>query len=111
VAGPDRAVAGLQHHLRPDTRGRIVGRVGLSVSAGAPEIHNAATAVARAAERRHEAEIVEQLRQAAARSASGGVLGVEEDLVRQALAQDATVHFARGTELDRYGRIGALTSY
>jgi peptide subunit release factor 1 (eRF1) len=36
---------------------------------------------------------------------------VVDVLVGQALAQGATVEFARGTELDRYGRIGALTRY
>jgi peptide subunit release factor 1 (eRF1) len=165
VAGPDRAVAGLEHHLRPETRRRIVGRAGLSLIAGAPEIHDAVTAVARAAERRHEADLVEQLRQAAMRSGRRGVVGLEatlaaladkrvgtlmvsegftapgarcpscghigiavrrcpscgtttaeiddviEDLVGHALAQGATVEFARGTELDRFGRVGALTRY
>ena len=165
VAGPDRAVAGLERHLRPETRRRIVGRAGLSLIAEAREIHDAVTAVARAAERRHEAEVVEQLRQAAMRSDSRGVVGIEatlaaladervgtlvvsegftapgarcpscghigiairqcpscgtttteiddviDDAVGQALSQGATVEFARGTELDRYGRVGALTRY
>ena len=165
VAGPDRAVAGLEGHLRPETRDRIVGRAGLAVAAGTREIHDAVTAIARAAERRHEAEVVAQLRQAAARSEGRGVVGLEatlaaladsrvgtlvvseglsapgarcpscggigiavrqcpscgattaeiddvvEDAIGQALAQGATVEFARDTELDRYGRIGALTRY
>jgi len=165
VAGPDRAVAGLEGHLRPETRRRIVGRAGLPLAAGTREIHDAVTAIARAAERRHEAEVVAQLRQAAARSEGRGVVGLEatlaaladrrvgtlvvsegfrapgarcpscgrigiavrqcpscgtttaeiddvvEDALGQALAQGATVEFARGTELDRYGRIGALTRY
>jgi hypothetical protein len=165
VAGPDRAVAGLEGHLRPETRDRIVGRAGLSVAAGTREIHDAVAAIAETAERRHEAEVVEQLRQAAARSARSGVVGLEatlaalaeqrvgtlvlsegfrasgarcpacdrtgidvrqcpscgtttveiddvvEDAVSWALTQGATVEFARGTELDRYGHIGALTRY
>jgi hypothetical protein len=165
VAGPDRAVAGLEGHLRPETRDRIVGRAGLSVAASTREIHDAVAAIAEAAERCHEAEVVEQLRQAAARSARRGVVGLEatlaalaeqrvgtlvlsegfgasgsrcpacdragidvrqcpscgtttveiddvvEDAVSWALTQGATVEFARGTELDRYGHIGALTRY
>lgn len=165
AAGPDRAVAGLEDHLRPETRQRIVGRAGLSLAAGTREIHDTVTAIARAAERRQDAEVVEQLRQAAARSEGRGVVGLEatlaaladkrvgtlvvsegfsapgarcpacgrigiavrqcpscgtttakiddvvEDAVGHALAQGATVEFARGTELDRYGRIGALTRY
>jgi peptide subunit release factor 1 (eRF1) len=165
VAGPDRTVAGLEGHLRPETRVRIVGRAGLSVAAGARDIHEAVAAIAKAAERRHETEVVEQLRQAAAQSGRRGVVGLEatlaalaeqrvgtlvvsegfrapgarcpdcdrtgidvrqcpscgtttveiddvvEDAVSQALTQGATVEFARGTELDRYGHIGALTRY
>jgi peptide subunit release factor 1 (eRF1) len=165
VAGPDRAVAGLEGHLRPEIRRRIVGRAGLSLLAGTREVHEAVTAVARAAERRHEAEIVEQLRQAAVRADGRGVVGLEatlaalgdkrvgtlvvsegfhapgarcpacgrtgidirqcpscgtttaeiddviEDAIGQALAQGSTVEFARGTELDRYGHIGALTRH
>lgn len=165
VAGPDRAVAGLEAHLRSETRGRIVGRAGLWVAAGTREIHDAVVGIAEAAERRHEAELVEQLRQAAAQSAQRGVVGLEatlaalteqrvgtlvvsdgfrapgarcpacdrtgidlrqcpwcgtttaeidnivEDAVSQALTQGATVEFAHGTELDRYGHIGALTRH
>jgi peptide subunit release factor 1 (eRF1) len=165
VAGPDRAVASLEGHLRPEVRSRIVGRAGLSLIAGTREIEDAVTTVARAAERRHEAEVVEQLRQAAARSEGRGVVGLEatlaalgdkrvgtlvvsegfhapgarcptcgrtgidirqcpscgtttaeiddviEDAIGQALAQGGTVEFARGTELDRYGHIGALTRH
>ncbi len=85
------------------------------------EIHDAIATIARAAERRHETEVVEQLLQAAARSARRGVVGLEAtlaaladkrvDAIGQALAQGATVEFASGTELDRYGRIGVLTRY
>lgn len=82
------------------------------------EIHDAIATIARAAERRHETEVVEQLLQAAARSARRGVVGLEVtladkrvDAIGQALAQGATVEFASGTELDRYGRIGVLTRY
>jgi hypothetical protein len=165
VAGPDRAVAGLERHLRPETSDRIVGRAGLSVAAGTREIHDAVAATAEGVERRHEAEVVERLRQAAARSGRRGVVGLEatlaalaeqrvgtlvvsqgfrapgarcpacahagialrqcptcgattveiddvvEDAISQALTQGATVRFASGTELDRYGHIGALTRY
>jgi peptide chain release factor subunit 1 len=165
VAGPDQAIAAVEDHLRPETRQRIVGRAGLSPAAGYREIHDAIATIARAAERRHEAEVVEQLRQAATRSERRGVVGLEatlaaladkrvdtlvvsegfsapgarcpacgrtgiglrqcpscgataaefddivEDAIGQALAQRATVEFARGTELDRYGRIGVLTRY
>ncbi len=165
VAGPDRAVAGFEDHLRPDTRQRIVGRAGLSLAAGTRGIHHAIATIARAAGRRNKAETVEQLRQAAARSERRGVVGLEatlaalaeervgalvvaegfsapgarcpacgrtgiavrrcpscgtttaeidnvvEDAVGQALSQGATVAFVPGAELDRYGRIGALTRY
>ena len=165
VAGPDQAIADVEHHLRPETRRRIVGRAGLSPAAGNREIHDAIATIARAAERRHETEVVEQLRQAAARSERQGVVGLEatlaaladkrvdtlvvsegfsasrarcpacgrtgiglrqcpscgattvegddivEDAIGQALAQGATVEFARDTDLDRYGRVGALTRY
>jgi hypothetical protein len=165
VAGPDRAVAGLEAHLRPETRERIIGRAGLWVAAATHEIHHAVAAIADAAERRHDTELVEQLRQAAAQSGRRGVVGLEptlaalaeqrvgtlvvsdgfrapgarcpacdrtgldlrqcpscgattteidnivEDAISQALTQGATVEFARGTQLDRYGHIGALTRY
>jgi len=80
LAGPDRAVAGLEGHLRPEIRRRIVGRAGLSLIAGTREIQDAVTTVARAAKRGHEAEVVEQLRQAAARSEGRGVVGLEATL-------------------------------
>ena len=86
VAGPDRAVAGFEDHLRPETRQRIVGRAGLSLAAGTREIHDAIATIARAAGRRHKTEIVEQLRQAAARSERRGVVGLEATLA--ALAEE-----------------------
>jgi peptide chain release factor subunit 1 len=165
MAGPDEAITGVEDHLRPETRRRIVGRAGLSAAAGTSEIRDAIARAARDAERRHETDLVEQLRQAAARSDRRGVVGLEATLaaladqrvdtlvvseggrapgafcpacgrssaavgrcpscgaattevddvvevaIGQALAQGATVEFARGTGLDRDGGIGALTRY
>lgn len=164
LGGPEEAVAGTQAHLGPAVAHKIVGRVGASLDAREREIVDAATEVAEAAERRHEAELVEELRQHAA-AERGGVVGLEPTLaaladkrvaslllsegftapgarcpscgwlgpgvhvcptcgtttaeienvvelaIAEALGQSATVEFCRGTELDRFGRIGAVTRY
>lgn len=161
LGGPDAAVAALEAHLRPQVRHRIVGRAGVRVSAPPQEVAAAARAVAETAERRHEAEMVEQLRQAAAgghravvgleptlaaiargriatlvvsedftgpgaRCPSCGWIGADvrlcptcgtttvgiddvvEVAVGEALAHDADVEICRGSDLDTFGRIGAL---
>jgi peptide chain release factor subunit 1 len=164
LGGTEDAVAGTQAYLGPAVAPKIVGRVGVSLAAREREIVDAASEVAEAAERRHEAELVEELRQHAA-AERGGVVGLELTLaaladkrvasllvsegftapgarcpscgwlgpavhvcptcgttnveienvvelaIAEALGQSATVEFCRGTELDRFGRIGAVTRY
>lgn len=164
LAGPGPAVAALEARLRRQTRNRIVGRAGLGAWAEEGEILAAVSDIERAAERRHEADLVEELRQRAA-AADRGVVGLEatvaalaeervgtllvsegfsapgarcpacgwtgvgvrqcpacrattaeiDDVVElaitRAVAQGATIEFCRGTELERFGRIGALTRY
>lgn len=164
VGGPDESVAGLEEHLPVSAADKVVGRVGVRVSADARDIVAAALEVEETVERRAEAEAVEQLRQRAA-SGRGGVVGLEATLaalterrvrtllisegfvapgatcpscgrlgvdVRQcpvcgstnteiddivevaveaAIAQRATVEFCRASELDRFGRIGAIERY
>jgi hypothetical protein len=77
VAGPDVSVAGLEEHLGPSVRRLIVGKAGVDVWASPRVVLDAVAAVATSAERRHEAEVVEELRQ---RTAGGhrGMVGLED---------------------------------
>lgn len=79
VAGPDDAVAGFEKQLRPSARHKIVGRAGVRVSATDREIVEAVLGIEETAERQHEAEMVEDLRQRAA-TGHGGVVGLEATL-------------------------------
>jgi peptide subunit release factor 1 (eRF1) len=164
VGGPDDGVAGLEAHLPPSIRGKIIGRAGVRASANLREVADAVAGIEDAAERRRQAEVVEELRQ---RTASGrrGVVGLEATLdslaqrragtlvvsdgfsapgarcptcswrgvdvrrcpscgsttveiddvvelaVDEAAAQGAKVELCRGTDLDRFGRIGAIERY
>ncbi len=164
VGGPTEAVAELERRLHPTTRELVVGRLSVRVAAPAEDIAAEARAVTERAARDHEAALVEDLRQRAAR-AHGGVVGLEatlsvlaeqrvgvllvaeefsapgarcpdcgrvgpdtlhcpvcgttnvelEDVVEvaieQAVAQAATVEFCHGTELERFGGIGAIVRY
>ena len=141
-----------------------MGRTGVSLAGSQREILDTVTAVATAAERQHEVELVEELRQRTAAD-HGGVVGLEPTLaalaerrvetllvsegftapgarcpscgwlgpdlrqcpqcgttnveidnivefaVTEATAQHASVEFCRGTELDNFGRIGAIARY
>jgi hypothetical protein len=95
LGGPDAAVAALEAHLRPPTCDRIVGRAGVRVSAPPKQAAAAALAVAEAAERRHEADVVEHLRQ----STAGGhraVVGLEPTLAALARGRVATLVVSEG---------------
>lgn len=165
VAGPDASVAALEDALPAEVRAKVVGRAGLSTATPAHDVLPAVGDIVEAAERRRQSDLVEHLRQQAARSAHLGVVGLEttlaaladrrveslvvsegfvapgahcpacgwtgvdvrqcpacatttseiDDLVEHAvgdaLAQGAAVEVVRDTELDRFGRIGALTRH
>jgi hypothetical protein len=90
LGGPDAAVAALEAHLSPQVRHRIVGRVGVRASAPPQEVAAAALAVAETAERRHEAEVVEHLRQGAA-GGHRAIVGLEPTLAAIAGGRIATL--------------------
>jgi peptide chain release factor subunit 1 len=164
LGGPEEAVAGMQNYLGPAASQKVVGRVGVSLTARERDIVEVATEVAENVERRREVRCVEELRQHAA-AERGGAVGLEPTLaaladkrvasllvsegftapgarcpscgwlgpavhvcptcgtatteienvvelaIAEALGQGATVEFCRGTELDRFGRVGAVTRY
>lgn len=88
VGGPDDAVAELQRLLHPTTTSLIVGRVRVRVTAAAPEVVAAARAVAEHAARRHEADLVEELRQRVAgnHGAVAGILATLDALAQRRVA-------------------------
>lgn len=88
VGGPDDGVAGLEAHLPRSIRGKIIGRTSVRASATVRQVADAVLGIGDAAERRHEAEVVEELRQ---RTASGrrGVVGLAASL--DALARGRAV--------------------
>lgn len=95
LGGPDRAIAAFEQHLTPPLGDRIVGRAGVRVSAPVREVARAALGVAEAAERRHEAEVVEELRQ---RTAGGhrAVVGLEPTLAALTQGRVATLVVSEG---------------
>lgn len=79
LGGPDEAVANLERFLHPMTQALVIGRAHVRVAARPEEIAAAARAVADGAERRREADLVEEVRQRAA-GAHRGVVGLEATL-------------------------------
>lgn len=95
LGGPDAAVAELERFVHATTRDLIVGRVSVRVGAATAEIESAARVVADLAERRRQADLVEEVRQRTA-GAHGAVIGLEATLAALAEQRVATLLIRTG---------------